>query len=155
MKTSRSVVKFLSTFLYIGYIPVVPGTFASLAGILLFYLVKGNTAVYLGFTLTVIILGFLISGRAEDIFKKKDHRQVVIDEIAGMLLSLIFLPCDARLVIIAFIIFSILDAIKPFPAGRLEKRPGGIGIMMDDIVSGIYTNIILQIALRFASFKIS
>lgn len=79
----------------------------------------------------------------------------MIDEVSGMLLSLIFLPYDIKLVIIAFILFRILDTLKPYPLGRLQNLAGSIGIMSDDIVAGLYTNIILQVVLRLVSFKAS
>ena len=105
--------------------------------------------------LCFIFLGLLVSGRAEKIFHQKDARYIVIDEISGMFLSLIFIPYDIKLVILAFILFRILDALKPFPLDRLQSLPGSIGIMSDDIVAGLYTNIILQVALRLVSFKTS
>ena len=100
-------------------------------------------------------MGFLLTGRAEKIFNKKDARCIVIDEVSGMLLSLIFIPYDVKLVIMAFVLFRILDTLKPFPSGRLERISGSMGIMSDDIVAGLYTNIILQVVLRLASFKTS
>lgn len=151
----KFIIKTLSTFFYIGYLPFIPGTFASIVGIFLFYLIKGNNFTYILFTLTLMILGFLVAGRAEEIFNKKDARYIVIDEIVGMLLSLIFIPYDIKLVIIAFIMFRILDALKPYPAGSLENLKGSLGVMSDDIIAGLYTNIILQIVLRLASLKTS
>jgi len=106
-------------------------------------------------TLTLIILGFLVSGRAEKIFNKKDARCIVIDEVSGMLLALIFIPYDIKLLILAFILFRILDTLKPYPAGRLENLPASIGIMGDDIVAGLYANVILQVVLRLISFRAS
>ena len=87
--------------------------------------------------------------------QKKDPSCVVIDEVCGMLLSLIFLPYNIKLVIIAFLIFRILDTLKPFPVGRLERMKGGPGIMLDDIAAGIYTNIILQVVVIGTSFRAS
>lgn len=100
-------------------------------------------------------MGFLIAGQAERIFNKKDARCIVIDEVSGILLSLIFIPYDIKLVITAFCLFRILDAIKPYPADRLQRYKGSIGIMSDDILAGLYTNIILQLVLRGISFRIS
>jgi phosphatidylglycerophosphatase A len=151
----KFIIKLLSTFFYAGYLPFFPGTFGSIAGIILVFLIKGNTFAYFTFTAAVIALGFLISGRAEKLFNKKDARPIVIDEVSGVFLSLAFIPYDIKLIIAAFVIFRILDALKPYPAHRLEKFKGSIGIMGDDIVAGIYTNIILQVVLRCASFKIS
>ncbi len=155
MKILNFIVKTLSTFFYVGYLPFIPGTFASIAAIFLFYFVKDNNFIYILLTLTLIILGFLITGRAEKIFNKKDAGCIVIDEVAGMLLALTFIPYDIKLVIIAFILFRILDALKPFPLDRLQNLTGSIGIMSDDIVAGFYTNIILQIVFRLVAFKTS
>jgi len=155
MDIRKFTFKTLSTFFYIGYLPFIPGTFASIVGVFLFYLIKDNSAMHILFTLTLIILGFLVAGKAEEIFQRKDARCIVIDEVAGMLLSLIFIPYDIKLVIIAFIIFRILDALKPYPAGTLQNLKGSLGIMSDDIIAGLYTNIILQVVLRLASFRAS
>ena len=132
-----------------------PGTFASIAAVFLFYFVKDNNFIYILLTLTLIALGFLLTGRAEKIFNKKDAGCIVIDEVSGMLLSLIFIPYDIKLVIIAFILFRILDTLKPYPLDRLQNLTGSMGIMSDDIVAGLYTNIILQVVLRLVSFKAS
>ena len=132
-----------------------PGTFASIAAVFLFYFVKDNNFIYILLTLTLIALGFLLTGRAEKIFNKKDAGCIVIDEVSGMLLSLIFIPYDIKLVIIAFILFRILDTLKPYPLDKLQNLTGSIGIMSDDIVAGLYTNIILQVVLRLVSFKAS
>lgn len=132
-----------------------PGTFASMAAIAVFYCVKDSSLAHIALILLLIIAGFLISGRAEKLFGRKDARPIVIDEVTGMLLSLLFIPCEVRLVIIAFILFRILDTLKPYPADRIENLSGSSGIMGDDIVCGIYTNIILQFVLRLASFRAS
>src|SRR3989338_3890035 len=151
----KFIIKILSTFFYVGYLPFVPGTFASIFGAGLVYLIKDNQFVYILVTLALLILGFLVAAKAEEIFAKKDAKYIVIDEIAGMFLSLIFIPYDIKLIIIAFILFRILDALKPYPLDRLQNLTGSIGIMSDDIVAGLYTNIILQVVLRLVSFKAS
>lgn len=151
----KIIIKTVSTFFYIGYLPFIPGTFGSIAGICLFYLIKDSLPVYTVFTLLLIILGFLVCGKAEKILNKKDSRCIVIDEVCGMLLSLIFVPYDIKLVIIAFVLFRMLDSFKPYPAGRFQELRGSPGVMFDDIVAGLYTNIILQVIARFASFMTS
>lgn len=148
-------IKTLSTFFYVGYLPLIPGTFASIVGVFLFYLTKNSVFIYILFTLSWMLLGLSISGEAEKIFNKKDAKCIVIDEMCGMFLSLIFIPYDLRLIIVALCLFRILDTLKPYPADRLQNFGGSIGIMGDDIVAGIYTNIILQIVLRLTSFMIS
>ena len=151
----KFIVKILSTFFYVGYLPLIPGTFGSLAGVFLIYLINAYALNYVLFTLVIIIIGFLVCGQAEKAMRKNDPRCVVIDEVSGMLLSLIFIPYDIRLVIVAFLLFRVLDTLKPYPAGRLERLKGSIGIMSDDLIAGLYTNLILQVVLRVTSFKAS
>jgi len=148
-------VKILSTFFYVGYLPLIPGTFASLVGLGLFYLTKNSPIIYVLATLTWIILGFLTAGKAEKLFGRKDASCIVIDEVSGMLLSFMFIPYEIQTVVIAFIVFRIIDALKPYPAGSLQNLKGSTGIMCDDIVAGLYTNIVLQIVLRFSSLRTS
>ncbi len=155
MNMRSLIIKTVSTFFYLGYLPLIPGTFASIAGIFLFFLIKDSIFIYILSTLLFIVLGLLVTGRAEKIFNQKDARYIVIDEVAGMFLALVFIPYDIRSVTIAFILFRILDALKPYPADKLQNLEGSIGIMSDDIVAGLYTNIILQAVLRVASFKAS
>jgi len=153
LKSSKILVKVISTFFGAGYFPFIPGTFASVAGVFLFYLVKDNHPLYALLTSVLIITGFLISGMAERAFGKKDAPYIVIDEVCGMLLSLGFLPFyNLKVVIAGFLVFRILDSLKPYPAWQLQDLKGSAGVMADDIIAGIYTNIVLQLALRLASF---
>jgi phosphatidylglycerophosphatase A len=151
----RFITKLLSTFFYVGYLPLIPGTFGSLAGIILIYLIELYALNYVLLTVAVIAIGFLVCGRAEKAMAKNDPRFVVIDEVSGMLLSLVFIPYDIKLVVLAFILFRVLDTLKPYPAGRLERLKGSVGIMSDDLIAGLYTNLILQVVLRVTSFKVS
>jgi len=155
MHIRDSIIKLISTFLYIGYLPGIPGTFASLAGLFLFYLVRGTPFLYAFLTLLFIGSGLLATTRAEKIFGEKDANCIVIDEVAGLFLCFVYLPFDLKLLIAGFLIFRILDTLKPYPADRLQDLKGGLGIMSDDLVAGFYTNIILQIVARLLSFKAS
>jgi len=132
-----------------------PGTFGSVAGVFLFFLIKDCLPVYVLFTVLLIALGFLVSGKAEKIFNKKDAKYIVIDEVCGMLLSLMFVPYDIKMVVIAFFLFRIFDTLKPYPAQIVQNLKGSLGIMGDDIIAGIYTNILLQVAWRLTSFTTS
>ncbi len=145
------MVKLFTTFFYVGFLPFIPGTFGSAAGIALYYLIKDNPYLYIGALFAVILLGFLFCGKAEEAFGRKDPKYVVIDEVAGMLLSLAFLPQDWRLVAMGFVIFRLLDTIKPFPATGLQDKHGSLGIMGDDLAAGIYTNLVLQAVCRIIS----
>ena len=151
----QSIIIVISSFFYIGYLPLIPGTFGSIAGLFLYFLVKNSVVDYVLLTTVLIISGFFASGKTENILKKKDASCIVIDEVSGMLLCFVFLPYDIKLAFIGFFLFRILDTLKPFPAGRLQNLKGSLGVMSDDIIAAVYTNIILQIVLRVASFKIS
>jgi len=146
------LIKTISSFFYIGYLPLIPGTFASLIAALLIWLLRASpTAHYLGFTALITILGFASATAAETIYKAKDAKYIVIDEIAGMFLSLAFLPINSITLFCAFLLFRGFDAVKVYPANRLEQLPGSRGVMLDDIVAGLYTNLILQFVLRILS----
>lgn len=143
------LIKLISSVFFIGYLPLIPGTFGSLVGVFLFYLLQGAGWIsYLLTILCVLILGLKASGAMEDLLGKKDPGCIVIDEVAGMLLALSFMPPDFKIVILAFLIFRILDTLKPFPAGRLQNWRGSIGVMADDLIAGFYTNLVLQVILR-------
>jgi phosphatidylglycerophosphatase A len=143
------LIKAISSVFFIGYLPLIPGTFGSCAGVGLFYLLKGfGPFAYFSFIFGVILLGLVTSGRTEKLLNKKDPGCIVIDEVAGMLIALSFMPYNFKIVILAFLIFRILDTLKPYPAGRLQNRPGAVGVMGDDLIAGIYTNIVLQVILK-------
>ncbi|MFH1398178.1 MAG: phosphatidylglycerophosphatase A [Candidatus Omnitrophota bacterium] len=155
-KTASNILtEVITTFFYIGYIPVISGTFASLIAAGIYFILKANAPWLILVVLLVLILGFLFCGRAERALGRNDPSCIVIDEVCGMLLSLVFLPYSWKIVLSAFILFRVLDIFKPFPISRFQKMRGSLGIMGDDILAGIFTNIILQAALRFTSFRIS
>ena len=151
MKIIRDfLIKAIASVFFIGYLPLIPGTFGSMVGVGLFYLLKQvSQPVYFLFILGIIVLGLLTSGRMEKLLNKKDPGCIVIDELAGMLIALSFMPADLKIVFLAFLIFRILDTLKPYPAGRLQDLAGAAGVIGDDLIAGIYTNIVLQIILRF------
>ncbi len=155
MRIPNSLVKIIATFFYAGFFPLVSGTFASFMAAVLFYFVQNNAFVYWCITAVSIILGFLFSGSAERIFGQKDPRSIVIDEVAGMFLCMAFLPRDLKYLLAGFFLFRLLDTLKPFPAGRLQNLKGSTGIMLDDIVAALYTNIILQVVFKYASLRVS
>ncbi|MDD5096885.1 MAG: phosphatidylglycerophosphatase A [Candidatus Omnitrophica bacterium] len=142
-------VKAISSVFFIGYLPLVPGTFGSLAAVGLIYLLKNsNSSVYFLSILAVFVLGLLTSGRMEKLLGKKDPGCIVIDEVAGMLIAFCFIPVNLKTIFLGFLIFRILDTLKPFPAGRLQHLRGSLGVMIDDLIAGIYTNIVLWVILK-------
>jgi len=155
MKPSLSVisgigVKLVTTFLGVGFLPLVPGTWGSLAGIAVFWILPAAGLWRLAVCAAIAIIGFILCGRAERVFGKKDPKYVVIDEVAAMMLCLLWLPIyNIKVFFLAFILFRALDTIKPFPASWIQDQHGSFGIMGDDIAVAIYTNLILQVVLRF------
>ncbi|TBR16096.1 phosphatidylglycerophosphatase A [bacterium] len=150
------VIKILSTVFFVGYLPLMPGTFGTIAGLWLYLsYIKGNPALLFIYTLIFLFIGLLVTGKAEKLFNRKDPKNIVIDEVCGILICFLFIPFDVRLALIGFVIFRILDAVKPYPCSRVESLKGSLGIMSDDIIAGFYTNIVLQVFLRLASFKVS
>ncbi|MBN2121033.1 MAG: phosphatidylglycerophosphatase A [Candidatus Omnitrophica bacterium] len=142
---SKLITLGLSTALGIGYFPYAPGTFASLFAVGVFVILKNNS-VFVILTLATIVASFLVSGKSAKILKTEDPKQVVIDEFAGQFLALLFIPKEAAYIFLGFILFRIFDIIKPFPADYLEKKKGSLGIVGDDLVAGIYANILIQLA---------
>jgi len=147
MKFREKAVMFLATGFYIGNIPVAPGTFGSLLGLPLCFSLTGisaSSAVL--WTLLFILFAVWIADAAEKILKQNDPGCIVIDEIAGMMVALVGLPFNPITVVIGFIIFRILDILKPFPIRDLDKRiPGGLGVVADDVAAGILTNLLLRV----------
>jgi phosphatidylglycerophosphatase A len=147
---SNELIKFIATGFYSGYSPIAPGTAGSLVGILIYIAAIScqlSAVSYLLLTISILLIGIWVSGKAESIFQKKDSQKIVIDEITGILISLFMLPHGFWVVLSGFLIFRIIDISKPFYV--LERLPKGLGVMMDDIAAGIATNLILQIITNY------
>jgi len=145
----KSLVKLIATFFYLGYAPFIPGTVASFAALALYFLFKSNLYFYTILLILVTGVGLKVCGRAEKIFQEKDSKRIVIDEVAGLLLAFWGMQqLNIALIIAGFFIFRALDAIKVYPADKIEKIGGSCGIMGDDLIAGLYTNIVLQIVTR-------
>jgi len=129
-----------------GYGPIAPGTWGSLPGLALTFGLDrwaGPWAV-LAAALVVTVAGVWAAGRVEALLGEKDPGRVVVDEIAGQMVTLAFLPMTLGILVAAFVLFRVLDVFKPWPARRLEDLPGGSGIMADDLMVGLYANLILH-----------
>ena len=126
-----------------GLAPVAPGTAGSLLAALLLWIVPFST-VSLGVTLVLVVLaGIWAGGRIERLSGQRDPGLIVIDEVAGMMLSVLTLPRSLSILIPAFFCFRALDILKPFPARQAQSLPGGFGVMVDDLIAGAYTLLIL------------
>lgn len=143
--------KLIATGLGIGYIRKGSGTVAAAVCALVWYLAQaGGYPAVITYVLTAVILfaGVWSSGVVER-YWGKDSSYVVIDEIAGMSISLLFLPVTIPVVLAAFLLFRFFDIVKPLYIRRTESLPGGWGVMMDDVAAGIYSNVLVQLAVRF------
>ncbi|NTV29786.1 MAG: phosphatidylglycerophosphatase A [Candidatus Omnitrophica bacterium] len=147
---SPNISKFIATFFYTGYCPVAPGTLASAIGAAIAFALRFNVAGYAFAMVTVTVLGFFFAGEAEKAIGKKDPGCIVIDEVSGIMISFFMLPLYWPIIVTGFFLFRAFDMFKIPPADLFEKMPGSRGIMLDDIMAGIYTNLILQIALRLS-----
>ncbi len=136
----------VATGLGAGYFPFAPGTAGSIPGVVLHLLLYslGGPWLALAGAGVVIVIGLWSAGAAEPHFGRKDPGPVVIDEIAGQMLALAFFaPCLASAAA-GFVLFRVLDVIKPWPCRSLERLPGAWGIMTDDLVAGLYANLLLH-----------
>jgi phosphatidylglycerophosphatase A len=146
----NSIILFIAQGAYSGRFPIAPGTAGTLVGILLYLLIRGLPLVaYLFMCVLVIGLGTWVAGEAEKLLGKKDAPSIVIDEIAGFLIAMSLIPPEWGMVIAGFFLFRFFDIVKPWPLRQLQDLHGGVGIMIDDIGAGIYTNLILQVSLHF------
>ncbi|HEY4644469.1 MAG TPA: phosphatidylglycerophosphatase A [Bacteroidota bacterium] len=139
--------RLFTTGLYTGYAPFAPGSVASLLAVLV-YLLPGFELppVMLSVITGSFLLGVHSATRMERLLGH-DPRIVVIDEIVGMWVSLALLPKHPGIIALAFFIFRLLDILKPFPARQSERLRGGWGIMLDDLIAGVYTNLFVRIFL--------
>ena len=135
---NKKFIVFLATFGYAGQIPLLGGTIGSLAGLLISLIFNNNQALKGLVLLFFIMVGTYVTTVAEKISGKKDDRRMVIDEVSGALVSTFFLPEELWLWMVALVSFRFFDWSKPFPIRRLEKLAGGMGVMADDLVAGLY-----------------
>jgi phosphatidylglycerophosphatase A len=152
MKIRDTVVMFLATGCYIGKIPMAPGTFGSLWGLILsFFLARTTVPSAIILIIVFIFCAIWVAHSAEKLLAQPDPGCVVIDEIAGMAVTLVGLPFNLVSAVSGFITFRLLDIIKPFPIRTLERKvSGGTGIVIDDVMAGIIGNVLLRIAFKLS-----
>ena len=141
----RFILLLASTF-GAGYVPTAPGTAGTLVAIPIFLVL--SSIPFPLYELTILTFFFFaswISGEAERCWERKDDPRIVIDEIMGYLITMLWLPRTILFIILGFFLFRFFDIVKPPPIRLLEKAKGGYGVVLDDIVAGIYANIVLQL----------
>ncbi len=154
MNTSRKndLVVFLATGCFTGFLPKMPGTWGTFAAIPLVILSHRLTSI----TQPVVAVVFVtfaayIAGRAEILFEDRDARPIVIDEMVGFLITLLWLPLNFLTLCLGFFLFRLFDIVKPPPISTVEKRlHGGWGIVLDDVLAGIFANVTLRLLLIVA-----
>ena len=141
----------IATGLYSGYLPKAPGTWGSVVGLILYYFLHAVVLpTYLIIVAVLLVVGFFAAGSAEKILDRKDPGCVVIDEIVGMLITLAAAPPYPMAWLLGFGLFRFFDIVKPFPIRWIDKRiQGGVGIMLDDVVAGFYSFVVLHGVLLF------
>jgi len=139
----KNLIVLLATGIGLGLFPKAPGTFGTILGLVLAVIFPDN--LYL--VVAVSLLGVWISQEAEKILKQHDSPKIVIDEIAGYLIAAF--NWHGYYLLAAFVLFRILDILKPAPIRQMQKLPGGIGVMADDLAAGLLTNLILWLTTWF------
>ena len=138
------------TVLIIGHLPKAPGTFASLFALFVIVILRGQPALFLTALIILTLVGVWSSERISKKLGDQDPGLVVIDEVCGMLMSFLFIPISWTSVAIGFILFRVFDIVKPPPLRLVdEKIRGGLGIVLDDVLAGIYANIALRLLMNY------
>jgi len=133
----------------VGNSPVMQGTAACVVALPFFILIH-NMVLFAIITIAITAVAFIVSGPAEKSYGTKDPKFIVIDDFAGQLITYLFIPFSWKMVLIGFFLFRMFDMLKIFPANVAEKYPGAAGVVGDDVIAGVYANIVLQIAIRLA-----
>ncbi len=143
----------LATGLGFGFSPWMPGTIGTLWGIPLFYFARNQTwPMWLALSVLFTLLAIVTAHIADQVLQKHDSSQIVIDEIVGYFIAVMALPFNFKNVALAFLIFRFFDILKPYPIRRIDQKwKGGVGVVMDDVASGIATRLVMQLILIFWS----
>lgn len=147
------IVKTIAMFFGIGYLPFMPGTWGSLAGAAVYFLVRHNIFLYLTVVITLFFLGFYAAGKAEILLGKKDDKRIVIDEVCGMLLLYLLIPEGIAYLMAGFILYRIFDILKPYPIKKIENIGGSAGIIIDDIIAALYSFVAITLFLMMRSIS--
>lgn len=151
--------RLIATFFYLGYIPVAPGTMGALGGVVFYLLLDiafpgfiparwaDLSWNYMVFLLVFFGVGVMVAHRMEKASGKKDAPEIVVDEAFSIFITMFLIPFSAGALIVGFILNRLFDIRKPFPAGLAEEIPGGWGIMLDDLVAAVYSNLFLRLIL--------
>jgi len=152
MEKAGKALYMIATVFNLGRLPVAPGTWGSLGGLLLCLVLHDYPVVYVAVFIGLFILGGISAGKVEAEEGVKDPSCVVIDEFACIFPVFFLIPLKPAYIFIGFLIYRLIDIVKIPPARSLERIKGGWGIMLDDLMAGIYTNLILQLIIFLKLF---
>jgi phosphatidylglycerophosphatase A len=138
----------IATVFGAGYSPLVPGTVGSAVTVALLWLIPFSLAGLVLFLVGVVVVGTWAAHRAERVIGGKDPGAIVIDEVAGMTLSVVAFPLTPSVLLVGFVLFRIFDVVKPPPARESQKIKGGVGVMIDDLIAGLYALAIIAVSRR-------
>jgi len=146
----RAIVVFLASGAYLGYAPVASGTFGTLAGVALYPVFDGlrlfSVSVYLLSFAGLVAAAVILAGEAEKIFDEHDSGKITIDEVAGYVASTLFIAPTLTTVLASFFLFRLFDVLKLWPANYFDREvEGGPGVVLDDVISGFYANLVLRV----------
>ncbi|EKD51840.1 MAG: hypothetical protein ACD_62C00170G0014 [uncultured bacterium] len=141
----EKIIRILASGLGLGYLPLAPGTFGTVLGSVIFYLVRMQSHAWLiNLTLVVVLFSLVIAHLAEKEFGEKDCQKIVIDEVAGVLVCYLFVPYSLFNLVMGFILFRLFDIAKIFPARQAQDHlDGGLAVVGDDLVAGVQAGLLL------------
>jgi phosphatidylglycerophosphatase A len=145
----KYLILFFATGFGAGFSPIVPGTMGTLIAIPIYYFISSIS--FPLYELTLVAFFFFsswVAGQAEKYWEKKDDRRIVIDEIMGFLVTMLWVTKTPLTIVSGFVLFRFFDILKPFPIRHLERVKSGFGVVLDDVLAGIYSNILLHLVLR-------
>ena len=151
---SGKIVLVLSTWFGTGLLPIAPGTFGTLATVPLIIVLDNLGTIYKVLSLMIaIVVAIWASGRHQELLRQSDPREIVIDEVAGFLLTMLFLPRSWLAIGLGFIFFRLFDILKPYPIRQTERIRGGLGVVIDDLVAGLYAYAVVRVILLIPGFS--
>jgi len=147
----RGIVIFTATWGYMGKFPWLPGTLGTAGAIpLVLLFAMAGPSIYVVASLLFCVFAIWSAEGYEKIADTHDSREIVIDEVAGFLVTMAFVPLTWQTMLVGFVLFRLLDIFKPQPIGLVDERvDGGLGVVLDDLLAGLFANVLLQLGLYF------
>ncbi|MBF0520152.1 MAG: phosphatidylglycerophosphatase A [Nitrospirae bacterium] len=147
MNKLQTALQHIATLWKVGFVPIAPGTAGTFVAFLFVIFFRPGNRTLLIITLVLLVVGTIAAHSAEKTLGKKDSGHIIIDEVVGYFVSILYVESSMTVYVIAFFLFRVFDILKPPPVNYVEKSlSGGLGVMMDDVAAGLYVNVAFQIA---------